>query len=322
MTSKPWKFLKETGIFGSLAAAAIIWVLGLLLVFLSTLNVFAYNLTLTIPVFMIAGFGVALSGLLYLIFQFTCNPTRQYINVFGYFRKLYHAEYYPYLTKDGKYYTRIKKTIEYRIARDGVAIISPFTFYAYKPRGTGGEEILRNVLVTTLLNNQPNALVAEQTMVGTDGCSVTIRATKPLQAGDLINFCVEYEQYGLNALCQEELDEYKKRPNLANNLRNRLIRERNVEYIYASPSYSRKYVVAVNFPANYPMHLLDTVEDMAIITLSSKPIDKHTMNKIANLTVDNRRIQLEYEHEFRSAHGHLLLWRLPTKSELLSYAQS
>lgn len=322
MIQKAWHFLRETGIFGNLVSAGILWVAGLLLVSLSSLDLFKYTITLTIPVLALAGLVLIIAGAIYVSYKFVSNPVRQYTNVFGYFRNEYRADYYPYLYKNGRFVTKIKKSIEYRITRDGVTNISPFTFYAYKPRGSQGEESLTNITVTTLLNGQPNALIADQSNVGKDGYSVTIRARKPLHARDLVSFCVEYEQYGLHALCQEELDEYKKQPDLINNLRNRLVKEKSVEYIYASPSYSRKYIVSVNFPINYPWHMLDDVDEMAIITLSSKPVDKHTMKRFTHLLVDENRIQLEYEHEFRSAHGHLLLWRPPTRSELLSFAPS
>lgn len=319
MIHKAWQFLRETGILGNLVSAGLLWALGLLLVSLSALDLFSYTITFTIPVLAVAGLTLTIAGIVYVVYKIVSNPVRQYINVYGYFRDEYRADYFPYLYKDGKYYTKIKKSIEYRIAKNGVTTISPFTFYAYKPRSSQGEEAVRNISVTALVNGQPNALIVDQSKVGNNGYSITIRARKPLHNRDLVSFCVEYEQYGLHALCQEELDKYKKRSDLVDNLRNRLIREKGVEYIYASPSYSRKYVVAVNFPVNYPWRLLDAIDDMAMITLSSKPIDRQTMKKVAHLLVEENRIQLEYQHEFRSAHGHLLLWRPPTKSELLSF---
>lgn len=213
--NKKWlEYLKESGLFGNLVAAIIIWLIGLLVTLLSNISALKYNVAFSIPLFVIIGSILILSGIVYLLYKIISNPIRQYSSVFGYYRKLYHSLYYPYLKDGDRYYTKVKKIVEYRVSRDGITKIEPFEFYAYKPRGSDGEEKLHNISVTTLLNGRSNILYTEQSLLGTDGCSITIISNKPLKSKDVVYFCVEYMQYGLNAPCQEELDDYKKIPDL------------------------------------------------------------------------------------------------------------
>jgi len=319
MSKNAWEFLKESGLLGNLVAAVIIWAVGLLLTFLNLIFALKYNISVSIPLFSLIGVVLISLGALYFVYKLLFNPIRRYSAVFGYYRKHYKSEYSPYQKNEERYYTKIRKSVEYTITRDGITKIEPFEFYAYKPRSYNGEEVLRNIEVTTLLNGHSNILYTEQSNLGSDGCSITIRSNKPLKSGDKVYFSVECMQYGLNAAYQEELDAYKEIPNLKNTMRNRLIKERNVECIYASPSYSLKYIVIVTFPLNYPWRLLENVKDMAVITLSSKPVDKKTMKTIARIKIEDNAIRLEYKHDFRSAHGHYILWRLPKREELNRY---
>ena len=289
---------------------------------MNRISIFKYVVSFSVPLFVLLGVVFILGGTIYFAYSFVSNPIRQYGNVFGYYRRLYHATYCPYLKEGDRYYTKITKAVEYRVSRDGITTIAPFTVYAYRPRSSAGEEALRNISASVLLNGSPNVMYAEQSMMGTDGSSFTLRSNKPLKSGDLISFRVDYIQYGLHAVCQEELDAYKNLPDLVDDTRTKLVRERNVEYVYASPSYSVKYLIEVIFPQGYPWKTLESVQEMAIISLSSKPVDKDTMNKIAKVRVEDNKLRLEYKHNFRSAHGHYLLWRLPKMDKLNRYALS
>lgn len=309
-------FIKESGLLGSLLASLIVALAGLSIPIIKRIYAFDYTVSIQFSLFTLGGVLVIAGSFLFLIYRYMANTTRMYSNITGYYRSNSKSTYTPYVWRAGKFVTHHNVEMQFKITRDGITCIGPFTYYAYRPHTTYGKESMEGVHTAVRVAGISNPIRVDTIPLGTDGCNFTLRTNIPLNAGDRVSLTLDYDVIGQHAMFQEELNWYKSLTDLKDTLRNRFIREKNVELIGSTPSFASHYDVTVTFPDNYPWKVTDDVEDMAAITMSARPISKRHFKKYAKLTISERSITLSYRHRFSAGHGYYIFWRLPTKSEL------
>jgi len=234
----------------------------------------------------------------------------------GYYRNISRVTYYPYIWRAGNYVTAHTFETEFKITRNGITHIGPLTYYAYRPHTAYGSETIQNYRTAVRVQGCNEAIHVEVNPLGSDGYSFFLRAKCPLKSGDRILFTLEYDIKGQHAMYQEELDWYKGLPDIKNTLRNRLIRERNVELIRSAPIFASQFDITVRFPDKYPWNLTEDLDGMAALTMSARVISNREFKRCAKLMVTSNSINLKYRHRFSGGHVHFIFWRLPSRNEL------
>lgn len=309
-------FIKESGILGSLIASLIMSFAGLSIPIIKRIYAFDYTISLQLSLYSLSGGLIIAGSLLFFIYRYMSNTTRMYSKILGYYRSNLKATYTPYVWRAGNYVTHHHVEMVFKITRDGITSIGPLSYYAYRPHTTYGSETIEDYRTAVQVTGNSNRIKVEANPLGTDGYNFTLLTNCPLKAGDQVFFTLDFDIIGQHAMFQEELDWYKSLPDIKNTLRNRLIRENNVELIGSTPSFASYFDITVMFPDNYPWKVKDETEDMAAITMSARPISKKLLKKYAKVTITERYINLNYRHRFSAGHGHYIFWRLPTKNEL------
>lgn len=309
-------FIKESGLLGNLLASIIVGLAGLSLPIIKRIYAFDYTITLQLSLYSFSGGLIIIGSFLFIIFRYMSNTTRMYSNIMGYYRSNSKATYTPYIWRAGNFVTHHHVDMVFKVTRDGITSIGPFSYYAYRPHTTYGSETIEDYRTTLQVVGNDTRMKVEVCPLGTDGYSFTLRTNGSLKAGDRVLFTLDFDIVGQHAMFQEELDLYKSLPDLKNTLRNRLIRQNNVELVGSTPSFSSHFDATVTFPDNYPWKVKDEVDDMAAITMSARPISKRLFKKYTKVTITEKSINLSYRHRFSAGHGHYIFWGLPTKNEL------
>jgi hypothetical protein len=313
---KAISFIKESGLLGNLLASLVISMIGLSIPIITRVFAFDHTIAIQVSLYSVGGFLIVVSSGLFLTYRYVSNPTRVYSNAMGYYRSISRVTYYPYIWRAGNYVTAHTFEAEFKITRDGITLIGPLTYYAYRPHTAYGSETIQNYRTAVRVQGSDAVIHVEVNPLGSDGYSFFLRAKCPLKSGDHIFFTLEYDIKGQHAMYQEELDLYKGLPDIKNTLRNRLIRERNVELISSVPIFASQFDVTVRFPDKYPWKLTEDLDGMAALTMSARVIGKRQFKKCAKLMVTSNSINLKYRHRFSGGHGHYIFWRLPSRSEL------
>jgi hypothetical protein len=314
--NKAISFIKESGLLGSLLSSLLISLIGLSLPIIKSVFAFDHTIALQVSLYNAGGFLIVVSSGLFLTYRYVSNTTRVYSSAMGYYRSISRVTYYPYIWRAGHYVTAHTFETEFKITRDGITHIGPLTYYAYRPHTAYGSETIQNYRTAVRVQGSDAVIHVEVNPLGTDGYSFFLRANCPLKSGDRIFYTLDYDIKGQHAMYQEELDWYKALPDIKNTLRNRLIREKNVELISSTPIFASQFDITVRFPDKYPWKLTEELDGMAALTMSARVIGKRQFKKCAKLIVTPNSINLKYRHSFSGGHGHYIFWRLPSRSEL------
>lgn len=319
---KKWsKFIKESGVLGSLIASVIISFSSIIVPYLTSYLQFLNNkISFSLSISTLVSFSLLITGILLFLFFYITNQTRKVGKFIGYYRKYLNVNFYPYLKDlENKFFTRREWIMEFTIFKDGITSIGPFTYYAYKPRSKCGDESIKNFSYEVNVNGSGMNIFCEASDIGTDGKNVIIRSKIPLNAGDNVYLKLKYDVYGENAIYQEELNEYLADPNLKDVLRNRLLKKMNCEAVFYNPAYAKNYQIKVSFPENYPWKPLDSLDSVVDIFLGLRLLSKERLRRIINLCIESNCIVVKYKHGFPAAsHWIYIFWKLPNKSELIS----
>jgi hypothetical protein len=314
------KFIKESGLLGSLIASIIIALISIIIPYLKLYFHFLnkeihFSLTLSA----IISISLLLIGITFFSFSLITNVTRKVGQFIGYYRKYLYVNFFPYLkTADGKIFTRREWIMEFTIFRDGITNIGPYTYYAYKPRSADGEEVIYNFYHEAKLNGATANILWEENDIGKDGKNILLRSRTPFKAGDNIYLKLQYDVFGENALCQEDLDNYLSTPDLKDVLRNRLIKKMNCEAVFYNPAFAKHYQVKVIFPEYYPWKPLDNLENHVDIVLGLVTLSKERIRRIIEIIIDPNCITIKYNHKFPpTKHWTFIYWKLPIKAELI-----
>ena len=175
---------------------------------------------------------------------------------------------------------------------------------------------VENISAAVFANGKPFEYYHEVTSVGTDGIRVRVHSNTPWRAGDKLTWQLDYDVQGMNALSREEIEKYVSDPSLEDTVRHGFIREKRCELVCSSPAFASEYVVNVVFPERYPWRTLDSVRDMATLTMSSRPVDPSYLRRCTKLHVNQNSIEFSYRHRFPSGHWYYVFWKLPDTVEL------
>lgn len=311
------RLVKDSGLVANLIASVIVATSGALLTLLPKWSTaFSYTLTLKLHAASLVGGIIVLGSAIYFITKFYTNPTRNFAATFGYYRKLAKMTYSPYVKKSDGFYTHHRVLMDFVILRDDITTLGPYTYYAHRPRSSRGREAVENVSATVFANGKPFEYHHEVTSVGTDGIRVRVRSNTPWKAGDKLTWQLDYDVLGMNALSREEIEKYISDPKLEDTVRHGFIREKRCELVCSSPAFASEYVVNVVFPERYPWRALDSVRDMATLTMSSRPVDPSYLRRRTNLHATQSSIEFSYRHRFPSGHWYYVFWNLPNTAEL------
>jgi len=321
MINKCMKFVKESGLGGSLIAAVIISLSGFLIPYFKKYFQFLnQEISFSLHISSLLSFTVIVVGALYFLVRLITNPTRKFGQLFGYYRKYLNVTISPYLMSGQNiFFTRRELIMEYTIFRDGITTIGPFTIYAFRPRGTGGSETIQYFKSEVQVNGSSLNIFCEDSNLGTDGKNILLRSKIPLNAGDNVYLKLQYDVFGENAICQEELDNFLSQSNLKDTLRNRVFKKMNCEAVYYSPSYANQYQIKVLFPENYPWRQLDNLDNIVDIFIGLRQLSKERLKRIIKTKIEPNSITVKYLHRFPAAtHWLFIYWKLPNKTELIS----
>lgn len=315
------KFIKESGLMGSLIASAIVSSLSLIVPYLTYYYSFLNKkITIILSISTLVSLSILSIGLILFTYFYLTNTTRKVGQFFGYYRKYVNVNFYPYLrSADNKFFTRREWIMEYTIFKNGITSIGPNTFYAYIPRSTDGDESIQNFNYEVNVNGSAMNIFCEESDIGKDRKNFRLRSKVPLNAGDNVYLKVQYDVFGENAVWREELDKYLGDPKRKDVLRTRLLKKLNCEAVYCNPEYAKDYQIKVLFPENYPWKPLDNLDNIVDIVLGSLPLSKDRLRNIIKINIEKNYIIVKYKHSFPpTSHWTFIYWELPTKSELIS----
>lgn len=252
--------LKEYGILGNLIVAAILGLFGILVAkYGKYAALLDYSIQISLTIASLVGILLVLASGLYFIYKFHMNTPRLYGKVHGYYRTLYEKRHYPYLFDSRQtQYTHHKAINEYVICKDGITKLGPIFVFAFKPRGKTGIESVVDLKYFAHLNGKGECFKFDILKVADDEVRIDVRSITPLKRDDRVQIKLEFNQLGVNAFFQEELDYYIADLNQKQTFRNKLFREMNCEMVFATPGHASKYHISVTFPEAILGRLLST----------------------------------------------------------------
>jgi hypothetical protein len=321
-----WKTAKDWGLLGNMAWAAIAAGISALLPFIAKFLPFLNtSITVAIPVYLLIILP-SLASIIYIsLVKFYNNSSRIHGKFFGYYRSKLELICFPYnRAENGSFIAMNIVVMEFVITRNDITTIGPYVNYAYKPRSTGGVEEIVRPTIQCWVNGQANELCELNQTNSTgndkkDKLRTTIRTPIPFKVGDVVKIELHYEISGQHAAYREELNDYLSKEDADKND----YRFRNQKRVFAEMMYgfvrpSAYLSVKVIFPEKFPWRHLDNFEDIFLLSIGTRTIEKRAVGKVVKISSTATSIDVKFPKGIGIDHGFYIFWMVPTKKELVA----
>uniref|UniRef100_UPI004056E737 hypothetical protein n=1 Tax=Candidatus Electronema sp. TaxID=2698783 RepID=UPI004056E737 len=327
MIKQAWKTVKDWGLLGNMAWAAIVAGIPATLPFaVNFLPFLKTPITLIVPVYLLIVSAAIFFISIILIVKAYSNHSRIHGELFGYYRRSYEILCFPYNRyQNGVFAAKIVRSMEFVITRNEITTIGPYFYYSYEPRSANGIDEIIQPSAKILINGKTSCVNCDLHIsksgngdTDRDKLKVNIHTVVPFKSGDIVRLELQYEILGQHASCREELNKYFIQPTLKDNYRNKAQKKAASEMFYCFARHSSNLTIRVIFPDKFPWRHIDNFEDIFMLSIGTRPIGKKATRKIVKVISNSASIEMKSPRGIGMEHGFYIFWMVPTKKELIA----